>query len=41
MLSIAYEMSVDIFSKQFPADTKKQWLIDELEDIYKNIYEKY
>lgn len=41
MLEIAYVMMIEVYGKSEGGEDKSNWLIDELEDIYKLIYEKF
>lgn len=41
MLEISYNLMIDVYGKSEGGEDKSNWLIDELEDIYKLIYEKF
>lgn len=41
MLEIAYTMMIEIYGTLENGEDKSNWLIDELEDIFKLIYEKF
>jgi hypothetical protein len=41
MLDISYTMMIDLYSTNASGDDKRNWIIDELEDINQMIYEKF
>lgn len=41
MLQIAYETAIDVYSSIESNNSKKQWIIEELEDIYKKILDMF
>ena len=41
MLEISFVLMIDLYSNMEGGEDKTSWLIDELEDIYKNVYDVF
>jgi len=41
MLEISFVLMIDIYSNMEGGEDKTSWIIDELEEIYKNVYDVF